>query len=230
MKRIIKKIRTKSSILVAPSLLSADPLNLFDEIKEMESFDADFHHIDVMDGHFVPNLTFGVHFIRPIKKIAEIPLDVHIMVSNPDIVALEYIREGADIVTFHVEASSHPHNLLKRIRDEGGLAGIAINPGTYLGTLEPLLEYVDLVNIMSVNPGFSGQSFITGSVNRVSKLLSMLKLIGREKDVLIEIDGGINSDTAKLVVEAGANVLVTGSYVFNSKDRKARIEYLKGIK
>lgn len=215
------------SIQIAPSLLAADPLEIKKEILSVEAAGADVHHIDVMDGHFVPNLTFGPPLVKALKKIANVPLDVHIMVTNPDAVALDYVKAGADILVFHIEAAYHPHRLIQSIHSEGAKAGLAINPGTSLMTLEPLLEMVDVINVMAVNPGFGGQSFIPQTVERVANLAEMLRRRGREQVVRIEVDGGINENTGPLVAQAGATLLVAGTHVYGNPDRKAVISSLR---
>lgn len=219
--------RETSKVLVAPSLLSADPLHFGRDIQEVELAGADWHHVDVMDGHFVPNLTFGIPFIKALKSKAKIPLDVHIMVSNPDAVAEQYLAAGADILVFHQEAAVHPHRIVQQIKAHGRKAGIAINPGTPVEHVYPLLGDLDVVMLMSVNPGFGGQSFIKETVDRVAQLHKFLMTKGLQDKVLIEVDGGINPQTAKLVVAAGASVLVAGTAVFGEFDRKSAIAALK---
>ena len=213
-------------ILVAPSILSADPLNLEDEIRSVEAGGADWHHIDVMDGHFVPNLSFGFPLIKALRKKAQAPLDVHIMIDNPDQYALDYVEAGAGILTFHAEASRHPHRLIQVIKKAGAKAGIALNPGTPLSACEPLLPDVDMVLLMSVNPGFGGQAFIPGSTQRIRRLKEMA-LKANRGDLMIQVDGGISKENAREVCEAGANVLVAGSWVYGSPDRAAAISALK---
>ena len=213
--------------IVAPSLLSADPLQYGAELKAIEDAGADWHHVDVMDGHFVPNLTYGPPLIRAIKKVSRIPLDVHIMVTNPDEVALDYVAAGADWLVFHIEAARHGHRLCSAIRQAGARPGIAINPGTSLESLRSLLPFVDVINVMSVNPGFGGQEFIKDSVKRVGQLHSMLKHEGLDKTVRIEVDGGVNSGNAGSLTAAGASVLVAGNFVYGSADRSAAIAALR---
>ena len=215
---------------IAPSLLAADPLRFGDEVRDVERAGADLHHVDVMDGHYVPNLTYGVPFVKALKKMAQIPLDVHIMVANPDAVAEQYIDAGADYLVFHPEASFHPYRLAQVIRARGAKAGVALNPGSSLEILWPLLEVLDIVNVMSVNPGFGGQLFLPSSVGRIKAIYQRLKDLGREGQVAIEVDGGINQDTGRLVVEAGANILVAGTYVFGAGDRARMITGLKALK
>lgn len=217
------------NIIIAPSILSADPLRFGDELSDIEKCGADWHHVDVMDGHFVPNLTFGLPLIRALRRHVKIPLDVHIMVTNPDQVALDYVREGADLLSFHLEASRHPHRLLQQIKKEGAKAGIAINPGTPVQSLFSLLDEVDYVLVMSVNPGFSGQSFISYSELKVHQLAIELSARKLTEKVLIQVDGGINPDNAGRVIRAGARALVAGTFVYGSDNRKSAISSLKEL-
>ncbi len=210
--------------LIASSILAADLMSLRDEIQSAESAGVDWHHFDVMDGHFVPNLSFGLPLISAMKRVASLPLDVHIMVSNPDQVALDYIRAGANSLTFHPEVSYHPVRLLDEISRAGAKAGIALNPGTSLALIEPLLPYLQLVNVMSVNPGFGGQKFLPQTLDRVAALRAM---IGK-KDILIQVDGGVNEETCREVIAAGADVLVAGTAVYGSENRKLAVRNLKG--
>ncbi len=214
-------------VAISPSMLSADPLHLAKELADVEAAGADFHHVDVMDGHFVNNLTYGPPMVQAIKKVSKIPLDVHIMVSNPDEVALEYVRAGADILIFHVEAARHSHRLIQAIRTEGAKAGIALNPGTPLSAVESLIPFVDVILVMSVNPGFGGQSFIPQSVDRIKTLAEMIKKQGRQGDVVIQVDGGIDEKNVAQVVQAGARMIVAGSFIYGAKDRRAQIEKLR---
>jgi ribulose-phosphate 3-epimerase len=216
-----------SKVLVSPSLLSADPLRFGEEIQTIEKAGADWHHVDVMDGHFVPNLTYGIPFVAALKRKAKIPLDVHVMIANPDQTALDYVKAGADILVFHVEASRHPHRLIQAIKAEGAKAGVAVNPGTPVESVFALLQEVDLVLVMSVNPGFGGQKFIAQTVEKVQKLAAELRRIGRDNAVTIEVDGGINAETGAQVVKAGASALVAGTYVYGATDRAAAIKALR---
>lgn len=216
-----------SKVLVSPSLLSADPLHFADELADIEKAGADWHHVDVMDGHFVPNLTYGIPLIQAMKKKTKIPLDVHIMITNPDQVGLDYVKAGADILVFHVEASRHPHRLLQAIRAEGAKAGVAVNPGTPVEAVFALLPDLDVVLMMSVNPGFGGQKFIPQTVQRVKRLSQELAQQGLQDKVVIEVDGGINAETGAQVVQAGATALVAGTYIYGAKDRAQAIKSLK---
>jgi ribulose-phosphate 3-epimerase len=218
------------TVLVAPSLLSADFMRFHDEIKSIEAAGADWHHVDVMDGHFVPNLTFGPPVIRRMKAVASKPLDVHIMVSNPDEVAAQYIDAGAALLTFHIEAARDPVALARMIRARNIRAGISLRPDTELESLAPLIAEVDLVLVMSVQPGFGGQSFIPQSTDRVAEVVKMVDAAGVRGRLSISVDGGINVDTAALVLEAGANVLVAGTSVYGAPDRKAAISSLRNAR
>jgi ribulose-phosphate 3-epimerase len=214
------------SVVVAPSLLSADPMRFGEEVADVEAAGADWHHVDVMDGHFVPNLTYGIPFVAALKKRATIPLDVHIMVSNPDTVALDYVKAGADILVFHVEAAVHAHRIVQAVHGAGAKAGISLNPATPVEAVFPLLDELDVVMLMSVNPGFGGQKFIPQTVDRVARLAAELQRRGRQDQVVIEVDGGVNAETGAEVVKAGARALVAGTYVYGAKDRKVPIKAL----
>ncbi len=203
-------------ILMAPSILSADFTALGDAVREVQEGGADFIHVDVMDGHFVPNMTIGPPVVKALKRIATIPLDVHLMIDNADWTVQWYLEAGADLVTVHAEACDHLHRVLQSIRAHGAKAGVSLNPGTPVSAIEDVLSIVDLVLIMSVNPGFGGQSFIEGSIDRVREVASLSAEQGVSP--LIEVDGGIDARTAPLVAAAGARVLVAGSAVFCAED------------
>ncbi len=212
-------------IKIAPSLLSADFIRLEDEINEIQNAGADILHLDVMDGHFVPNLTFGLPIIKQIKDFAKIPIDVHLMVSNPAIY-LEILGEwDIDYVSFHQEAEIHIHRQIKVLQDLGVKAGIAINPATPIETVFPVVADLDFVLIMSVNPGFGGQSFIPNVYDKIEKLRKLANQVN--PDLEIEIDGGVNSVNAPKLISKGSDILVAGSYVFNSDNYKNQIQSLR---
>ena len=211
--------------LFAPSLLSADFVRLAEEIAKVEAAGADWLHLDIMDGHFVPNLTFGPPVVAAIRKVTKLPLDVHLMVTNPAELVEQFAAAGADWLTVHVETEPHLHRLVNRIRELGVKPAVTLNPATPVGQLDEILSEVDMVLVMSVNPGFGGQKFIPASLKKISRLKEKLNQIGRP--VLIEVDGGVNEATAPLLVQAGVDVLVAGSAVFGSVDMKATISALK---
>ncbi len=211
--------------LLAPSLLSADFVRLAEEIARVEAAGADWLHLDIMDGHFVPNLTFGPPVVAAIRKITKLPLDVHLMVTNPADLVEQFAAAGADWLTVHVETEPHLHRLVNRIRELGVKPAVTLNPATPVAQLDEILSEVDMVLVMSVNPGFGGQKFIPASLAKISRLKEKLSQIGRP--VLIEVDGGVNETTAPQLVQAGVDVLVAGSAVFGSRDLKATISTLK---
>ncbi|MEL7634936.1 MULTISPECIES: ribulose-phosphate 3-epimerase [Sporomusa] len=214
------------TIKIAPSILSADFSRLADEIIKIEQAGADWVHIDVMDGHFVPNLTFGPPVVAAIRKVTPLPFDVHLMVNNPQDLIEPFARAGADIITVHAETAPHLHRLIQTIKELGKKAGVSLNPSTPLSAVEEVLADVDMLLIMSVNPGFGGQKFIPGAVNKIARLKSMLD--ERNLIVDIEVDGGINAATARQVIAAGANILVAGSAVYGAPDIPQAINAIRG--
>jgi ribulose-phosphate 3-epimerase len=203
-------------IYIAPSILSADLLKLEEQVRRVAENGADFIHIDVMDGHFVPNLTFGPNMVKAIKRIVDIPLDVHLMISNPDLYIDDYVKAGADILTVHQEACTHLHRTIQNIHQHGIKAGVSLNPATSLSTIEDVLGDMDLLLIMTVNPGFGGQKFIRQGLDKIARARKMINEVG--KDIYLEVDGGVNPETAAEVARSGANVLVAGSAIFRAPD------------
>jgi len=202
-------------IKIAPSILSADFSRLGEEIRDTEKAGADMIHIDVMDGHFVPNITVGPHVVEAIKKVTSIPLDVHLMIEEPDRFLKEFIKAGADLLTVHVEAPLHLHRTVHWIKESGIKVGVSLNPATPIGSLDHILPDLDLVLVMSVNPGFGGQEFIPRALDKIRALREIIREEGYKTE--IEVDGGINVNNAGIVAKAGANILVMGNAFFNSK-------------
>lgn len=210
---------------IAPSILSADFTRLSDEIKAVEEAGADYIHIDVMDGHFVPNITFGPLIVKAVRRITNLPLDVHLMISEPERYISDFADAGADIITFHIEASVHAHRTIQSIKAKGKKAGISLNPATPLSSLEYILEDLDLVLLMTVNPGFEAQKFIPSVLPKIEKLRHEIDKKGLKCE--IEVDGGINEDTIQLASSAGADVFVAGSAIFYSSDYKETIKRMR---
>lgn len=218
---------SKKDVIVSPSILSADFAKLGEQVKAVEEAGCDWIHVDVMDGQFVPNITIGPLVVAALRPITELPLDVHLMIVEPEQRVADFAKAGADIISVHVEAKATTHldRVIQQIKDLGCKAGVVLNPATPLSSIEHVLEFVDLVLIMSVNPGFGGQKFIGYQVDKIKKLRAMCDAVGA--DPWIEVDGGITPDNAHLVIEAGANALVAGSAVFGASDYASAI---KGIK
>lgn len=214
--------------LIAPSVLAADFGNLQRDLEMINESDADWFHIDIMDGVFVPNISFGMPVLKEIKKHASKTLDVHLMIVNPDQYIEKFAELGADILTVHYEACTHLHRTIQAIKAAGMKAGVALNPHTNIDTLKDTIKDIDLVCLMSVNPGFGGQSFIENTYNKVKDLKSLIVL--NNSDCKIEIDGGVTSKNAEKLVHCGADVLVAGSYVFKSKYPIKTISGLKNLK
>ena len=214
-------------IRIAPSILSANFLKLGEEIKAAEAVGADLLHIDIMDGHFVPNITIGPFIVEAIRSVTSLPLDVHLMIEEPDRYLTDFIKAGADYLTVHYETSVHLHRTVQRIKESGVKAGVSLNPATPVWSLDHILQDIDVALLMSVNPGFGGQEFIPQAINKITTLKKLI----REKEVstCIEVDGGIKLNNAQDVIAAGADILVMGSAFFNSKDYGEVIEQFRKI-
>jgi len=220
-------MNSMQEFMMAPSILSSDFIRLGEEIKAVEKAGADIIHVDVMDGHFVPNITIGPPVVASVRKITELPLDVHLMISDADRYVEDFAKAGADWITVHVEACPHLHRTVSRIKELGKKAGAVLNPATPLGSLDEILPEIDLVMLMSVNPGFGGQSFIRSSIKKIKTLRKMIEERGLE--VGIEIDGGVSPATIADVAGAGANIFVAGSAVFGQQDYVKVIREMKTI-
>lgn len=210
---------------VSPSLLSADFSRLGEQVKLVEKY-SDQIHFDVMDGHFVPNITCGPAVLQAVRRSTRLPIEAHLMISNPSEFIADFAKSGADIITVHIEADRHIHRTLNRIRGMDKKPGVSLNPSTPVSAIEYVLEEVDQVLVMTVNPGFGGQKFIESMLPKIRKLKELIRERGLQAEV--EVDGGINAETAKKATAAGADILVAGSYIFNSKDPIAAIKSLKG--
>ena len=208
-----------NQIKISPSILSADFTCLADQVREAEEAGVDYIHVDVMDGHFVPNITIGPLVVKALRPITKLPLDVHLMIENPDFYIEDFSKAGADIITVHQEATPHLHRTIHQIHNLGIKAGVSINPSTSVRTLDEIICDVDLILVMSVNPGFGGQSYIHSCTNKIRKVREMLDDRGVSAD--LEVDGGVNVDTVNEVISAGANAFVAGSAIFNDKNSVA---------
>ena len=216
---------SKSTVRIAPSILSADFARLADEVARVEAGGADWLHVDVMDGHFVPNLTVGPPIVESLRKVTKLPLDVHLMITNADAYIREFADAGADYLTVHVEACPHLHRTVQSIKERGVKAGVTLNPATPLSSIEAILPDADLLLIMSVNPGFGGQSFILSSLEKIAQARTMIARTGSR--ALLEVDGGVKVENAAQIVDAGADILVSGSAIFSSKDYGATIKAMR---
>ena len=210
---------------IAPSILNSNLLNLKESVSEING--ADWLHFDVMDGHFVPNLTFGPMFVEAIKEISDLPIDFHLMVDNPDFFVPLYAEAGSKRIIIHAESSVHLHRLVQKIKEFGCEAGVALNPATPLTAIEHILEEVDLVLIMTVNPGYGGQKLIPSMIPKIKKLRKLID--SRKISCKIEIDGGVNWDNVSILVDAGVDVVVAGTLIFREPDRRKAVARLKGI-
>ena len=215
------------SVIVSPSLLSADFLHLSKDIEMVNQSQADWFHLDIMDGVFVPNISYGLPVVSQIKKMATKPLDVHLMIVQPERYIEAFHKAGADILTVHYEACTHLHRTIQQIKQQGMKAGVSLNPHTPVMLLEDIIRDIDVVLLMCVNPGFGGQSFIEQTINKVERLRKLI--VESNARTLIEIDGGVNFETGKRLVDAGADALVAGSFVFNSPNPEANIKGLKEL-
>ena len=212
---------------IAPSILSADFANLQRDIQLVEENNVDVLHVDIMDGHFVPNITFGPNVVAAIRPFTKLPLDCHLMIEQPENYVKAFAEAGADIINVHVEATPHIHRVLQLIKSFGVKAAVTINPGTPVGAIEPVLSLVDMVLVMTVNPGFGGQSFLPECLDKVAALAEIRKTVGYEYE--IEVDGGVTHETIGACRDAGADVFVAGSYIYDAQDPAGRIQALKDV-
>ncbi|MBQ7703866.1 MAG: ribulose-phosphate 3-epimerase [Selenomonadaceae bacterium] len=214
------------STKIAPSILSADFAHLADELKKVKEAGAEYIHIDVMDGTFVPEITIGAPVVKSLRKVSDLIFDVHLMVEHPETQLKSFADAGADIITFHVETAKHPHRIIQQIHELGCKAGVAMNPGTSLSMIEELVEDADMILVMTVNPGYAGQKFIESQLGKIHMLYHMIEEM--ETDCDIQVDGGINAETSVLVREAGANILVAGSAIYGAADVAQAIKDIRG--
>jgi ribulose-phosphate 3-epimerase len=214
-------------IKVAPSILSADFSRLGDEIRAVEAAGADIIHVDVMDGHFVPNITIGPMIVRAAREVTKLPLDVHLMISNPELYIADFAKAGSDYITVHIEVTFHLNRLVQSIKEHKGIkSAVSLNPATPLSSLDYILEDLDMVLIMSVNPGFGGQTFIPSALDKIRTLRKLIDERGLKTK--IEVDGGVKPDNAAEIIKAGADILVAGSAIFGTKDYAAAIREIRG--
>lgn len=211
-----------NNTIIAPSILSADFACLSNEIKKVENAGADWIHVDVMDGHFVPNLTIGAPVVKDIRKITNIPLDVHLMIENPEKYLDDFINAGSDIITFHIEAVKNPIELIRKIKSKGIKAGVSIKPKTPVSEIISLIKEVDLILVMTVEPGFGGQKFMLDCAEKIKEIKKFVP-----GNLIIEVDGGINNETSKICKEYGANALVAGNYIYKAENASEAIESLR---
>ena len=217
----------QQKIKVAPSILSADFSRLGDEIRAVDAAGADIIHVDVMDGHFVPNITIGPMIVRAAREVTKLPLDVHLMITNPELYIADFAKAGADYITVHVETAFHLNRLVQSIKEHKGIkAAVSLNPATSLSSLDYILEDLDMVLIMSVNPGFGGQTFIPSALDKIRTLRKLIDERGLKTK--IEVDGGVKPDNATEIIKAGADILVAGSAIFGMKDYAAAIRGIRG--
>ena len=214
------------STIIAPSILSADFSRLAEEVKKVSDAGAEYLHLDIMDGNFVPEITIGASVVKSLRKVSDIVFDVHLMVEHPETHIKNFAEAGADIITFHAEATKHSHRLIQQIHSLGCKAGVAINPGTSLSMIEELVEDAEMILIMTVNPGYGGQKFIESQLGKIHMLYHMIQEMETECD--IQVDGGINAETSVDVREAGANILVAGSAIFGADDVAKAIKDIRG--